>query len=226
MSLVTKMLFRPGSLIVKPPIWIRLFFPTALWRKKTTEKQVFLTFDDGPVPGITPWVTDQLKIAGARATFFCVGDNVRKYPGVFERLKNEGFPVGCHGYVHQPGHLLGLRSFLKDIDKGLEHCGPVDWFRPPHGILFPWWVPFIQKKGLKVAMWDVLSRDYDRSLTPEEVAANVLRNIRPGSVIVFHDSLKAWPNLKTALPIVLQWLSNNGYSTDYLTSINQNKRKL
>lgn len=226
MSLANRGIFKPGSLIVKPPAWIRLLFPAALWREKTNEKRVFLTFDDGPVPGITPWVTDLLKSAGATGTFFCVGDNVRKYPGVFERLREEGFSVGCHGYSHQPGHRLGLRNYLKDIDKGLKHCGPVDWFRPPHGILFPWWVPLIQKKGLRVAMWDVLSCDYDRSLSPEEVTENVLRNIRPGSVIVFHDSLKAWPNLKVALPIVLQWLNNNGYATDYLTSINQNKRKL
>jgi peptidoglycan/xylan/chitin deacetylase (PgdA/CDA1 family) len=226
MSLATKMLFIPGSLIVKPPMWIRLFFSAALWREKTNEKRVFLTFDDGPVPGVTPWVADQLKDAGARATFFCVGDNVRKYPGVFERLKKENFAVGCHGYVHQPGHRMGLRNYLKDIDESLKYCGPVNWFRPPHGILFPWWIPLIQRKGLKVVMWDILSCDYDRSLSPEEVVNNVLLNIRPGSIVVFHDSLKAWPNLKAALPVVLQWLRHNGYTTDYLTSINQNKRKL
>ncbi len=226
MSLAKKSFFRPGSLIVKPPLWLRLFFPSAVWREKITEKRVFLTFDDGPVPGITPWVTDQLKSAGARATFFCVGDNVRKYPRVFEKVKRDGFHIGCHGYTHQPGYRLGLRNYLKDIDKGLKYCGTVEWFRPPHGILFPWWMPFIHRKGLNVAMWDVLSCDYDRALTPEEVTNNVLENVRPGSVIVFHDSLKAWPNLKVVLPIVLEWLRNNGYETDYLTSINQNKRTL
>lgn len=221
MSLAKKIHLNPGSLIVKPPGWLRLFFPAALWREKTNLKKVFLTFDDGPVPGVTPWVIKQLKLSGAKATFFCVGDNVRKYPGVFESLKKEGFHVGCHGYLHKPGHRMGLRKYLKDIDDGLKYCGSVKWFRPPHGILFPWWMPFIQRKGLKVAMWDVLSCDFDRSLSPEEVTDNVLQNIRPGSVIVFHDSLKAWPNLKTALPLVLEWLGRNGYITDYLTSINQ-----
>jgi peptidoglycan/xylan/chitin deacetylase (PgdA/CDA1 family) len=210
--------------MVRPPAWVRLFFPAAVWRDKTCENRVYLTFDDGPVPGITPWVTEQLKLADAKATFFCVGDNIRKYPGVFERLRNEGFSMGCHGYSHRPGHKMGMRKYMNDLDEGLKYCGPVDWFRPPHGVLFPWWIPVIQKRGLKVVMWDVLSCDYDRSLTPQDVINNVLRNIRPGSVIVFHDSLKAWPNLKIALPAVLEWLRNNHYTTEILTSINQNKR--
>jgi peptidoglycan/xylan/chitin deacetylase (PgdA/CDA1 family) len=205
---------------------MRLLFPGAIWREKTVDKRVFLTFDDGPVPGITPWVIEQLKKTEAKATFFCIGDNVRKYPGVFDNLKKEGFGIGCHGFSHKPGHKAGFKAYLKDIDKGLEYCGPVQWFRPPHGIIFPWWIPAIRKKGLNVVLWDVLSCDYDRSLLPQEVTANVLRNIRPGSIIVFHDSLKAWPNLKVALPEVLKWIKLHGYTTGFLTSINQNKRIL
>lgn len=205
---------------------MRWLFRGAIWREKTVEKRVFLTFDDGPVPGITPWVIEQLKEAGAKATFFCIGDNVRKYQGVFDNLKKEGFGIGCHGFLHKPGHKVGFKTYLKDIDKGLEYCGPVQWFRPPHGIIFPWWIPAISRKGLHVVLWDVLSCDYDRSLLPQEVTANVLRNIRPGSIIVFHDSLKAWPNLKVALPEVLKWIKLNGYTTGFLTSINQNKRIL
>ncbi len=205
---------------------MRWLFPGAIWREKTVEKRVFLTFDDGPVPGITPWVIQQLKEAGAKATFFCIGDNVRKYQGVFENLKTEGFEIGCHGFSHRAGHKIGLKNYLKDIDRGLVYCGPTQWFRPPHGIIFPWWITAISKKGINVVLWDVLSCDYDRSLMSREVTANVLRNIRPGSIIVFHDSLKAWPNLKEALPEVLKWIKLNGYTTELLTSINQNKRKL
>lgn len=211
---------------MKPPLWLRWFFPGVLWRQNTKEKRVFLTFDDGPVPGVTPWVIEQLKIADAKATFFCIGDNIRKYPGVFDNLRQEGFETGTHGYAHQPGHKTGRKGYFKDIDRGLEYCGQVNWFRPPHGIIFPWWVPGIRKKKLQVVLWDVLSCDYDRKLSPAEVTDNVLSNVRPGSVIVFHDSLKAWPNLKIALPAVLNWLKANGYTTEFLTTINQNKRKL
>ncbi len=211
---------------MKPPLWLRWLFPGVLWRQNTEEKRVFLTFDDGPVPGVTPWVIEQLNIADAKATFFCIGDNIRKYPGVFGKLRQEGFETGTHGYAHQPGHKTGRKGYFEDIDRGLEYCGKVNWFRPPHGIIFPWWVSEIRKKKLQVVLWDVLSCDYDRTLSPAEVTDNVLSNVRPGSVIVFHDSLKAWPNLKIALPAVLQWLKTNGYTTELLTTINQNKRKL
>lgn len=214
------------SWIVRPPEWIRWFFPDALWREKTSKKRVFLTFDDGPIPGVTPWVMEQLEKYDAKGTFFCVGDNVRKYPGVFQLLQQSDCQVGNHGYQHTPGHQLGKKALLKDIDTCLGFTGSVKWYRPPHGIIFPWWFPAIRRKGLKVVLWDVLSCDYDRSLTPRQVIENVLENIRPGSVIVFHDSLKAWPNLKIALPAVLTWIKNNGYTTELLTSINQNKRTL
>ncbi|PRZ01672.1 polysaccharide deacetylase family protein [Marinilabilia salmonicolor] len=215
-----------SSWIVRPPLWVRWLFPATLWRENTQKKRVYLTFDDGPVPGVTPWVIDQLKDSGAKATFFCIGDNVRKYPGVYEKLLRENFDVGAHGFAHRPGHKTGRNRYFKDIDRGLEYGGRVNWFRPPHGIIFPWWVSGIKKKGLQVVLWDVLSCDYDRSLSPAKVVDNVLSNVRPGSIIVFHDSLKAWPNLKEALPAVLNWLKANGYTTELLTSINQNKRKL
>ncbi len=209
--------------ITKPPVFLRLLYPGVLWQANVSEKKVFLTFDDGPVPGVTPWVIERLKEYGAIATFFCVGDNIRKYPGTYARLKQEGMETACHSFSHMPGHRIGKSAFLGDIDKGMEHNSGATWFRPPHGLLWPWWVGSIRKKGLNIAMWDILSRDYDRSLNPFQVAQNVIHNVRPGSVIVFHDSLKAWPNIKEALPIVLLWLQQNGYSTGILSSINKNK---
>jgi len=165
---------------------------------------------------------EQLKGSGATATFFCVGDNIRKYPGVFASLIDKGYETGAHTFSHMPAYRLGLKGFLADLDRGLKLHQEVQWFRPPHGILWPWWNSSLKKRGLRIAMWDVMSGDYDRSLTPRQVTNNVLRNIRPGSVVVFHDSLKAWPNLKEALPAVLAWLKANGYRTDILSSINQN----
>lgn len=212
--------------ITKPPLLLRLFYPSVLWRVKTCRKEVFLTFDDGPVPGITPWVLNWLDRYEACGTFFCVGDNIRKYPAIYQQLLDSGNEAGSHGFSHKPGNKLGFEAYLKDIDLGLEVNSKARWFRPPHGIIWPWWVSAIRKKGIDIAMWDVLSRDYDRSFTPDWVKDNVLKNLRPGSVVVFHDSLKAWPNLKEALPAVLDWISQNGYTTRLLSSINQNKRIL
>lgn len=195
-----------------PPEWLRGLLPGALWRVSTLEKRVYLTFDDGPVPGITPWVLEQLQNFGFKATFFCVADNVRKYPRVFSLLQKAGMEVGTHTYSHQPGYKMSLKAYLKDIEKASTYLPGTSLFRPPHGIIRPWWLPVLKKHFKQVVMWDVLSRDYDRSLTPKMVADGVLRSIRPGSIVVFHDSLKAWPNLKTALPKVLQWLKENDYT--------------
>lgn len=207
------------DLVVKPPWLIRAIYPGVLWRVdlKEGDKRVFLTFDDGPVPGITPWVIDQLKNWGAVATFFCVGDNVRKYPSVYSQLKNaQNAEVGCHGFSHFHGYRKGKKKFLDDLDKALTYMPEVSWYRPPHGSMWPWWTKEVQNRGLRVVMWDVLSKDYDRNLSPRQIIRNVKNHIEPGSVIVFHDSLKAWPNLKVVLPVVMKWLNKNGFKTDIL----------
>jgi peptidoglycan/xylan/chitin deacetylase (PgdA/CDA1 family) len=202
--------------IIQPPGFLRLILPSAIWRIKNCGKSVFLTFDDGPIPGVTPWVLKQLKKHQARATFFCVGDNIRKYPNVYARLHNEGMAIGCHSYAHTPGYRVGIKQFLADLDLALSYCPGTRLFRPPHGIIFPWWRRYIAKRGLRIVMWDVLSCDYDRKLKPQQIVDNVTHYVRPGSVIVFHDSLKAWPNLKVALPQILKWLKENGYNAKTL----------
>ncbi|MGQ1889312.1 polysaccharide deacetylase family protein [Thermophagus sp. OGC60D27] len=218
---------RRSEWITQPPLLMRRLFPKrVLWRAKVDDKRIFLTFDDGPVPGITPWVIDQLRKYGFRATFFCVGDNVRKYPRIFSQLKQASFETAIHGFHHRPAHRLTRAEFDTELRRSIELNSHACWYRPPHGILIPWRASQIGKYHLNIAMWDVLSQDYDRTLNPETIIDNVIGHVRPGSLIVFHDSLKAWPNLKKALPVVLSWLSEKGYQTDILSSLNQNIRKL
>lgn len=206
--------------IVQPPLMVRrLFQKDIVWRAEVNERKVFLTFDDGPVPGITPWVLKLLGKYDIKATFFCVGDNVRKYPRIYTQLQGEGHETAIHGFFHKPAHKMNKYEFEEDLNRSLELNSSARWYRPPHGIIFPWWVPIIKKYHLNIAMWDVLSRDYDRSLNPEIVTHNVLSKMRQGSLIVFHDSLKAWPNLKEALPKVLSWIKKSGYQADILSSL-------
>ena len=205
--------------MVSPPGFLRKLYPGGVWRKHPDKlnRRVFLTFDDGPVPGITPWVVDLLKSWEAVGTFFCVGDNIRKYPAVYARLQQEeGMEAGCHGYRHIPGHHLEKQEFLGDLEKALSFMPGVRLYRPPHGIIYPWWIQDLKSYGLEMIMWDVLSRDYNRALTPEQIIRNVTRHVRPGSVVVFHDSLRAWPNLKVALPVILKWLKENDFDTGVL----------
>ena len=200
---------------VQPPEWIRAFYPGTFWRGKEKDKTVYLTFDDGPVPEITEWVCSELKKRDIKAAFFCVGENVQKHPQVFELLKREGHSVGSHTFNHLQAWKCSGREYFENVDKGAAVTGS-DLFRPPHGQLYPWQVSGLKKRFRKVVMWDVLSKDYDDTLTPDEVFENVHKNVRPGSVIVFHDSVKARPRLEKALPRTLDFLLNEGYRFETL----------
>jgi len=173
-----------------------------------------LTFDDGPIPEITPWVLDVLKGFGIKATFFFVGDNVRKYPELFERVISEGHSVGNHTFNHIPGSQWDYETFIDNVDKADDYIGS-RFFRPPHGHL-----TFGQYKRLReryqIVMWDVITRDYNVTLRPEKVLDIVKRYTRNGSLIVFHDSLKAERNMKYAMPRAVEWLLGQGYSFDKL----------
>ncbi|HLW08278.1 MAG TPA: polysaccharide deacetylase family protein [Marinilabiliaceae bacterium] len=200
---------------IQPPWFLRLLFPRTTWREKGKDKRVFITFDDGPIPEITPWVLETLKAYNAKATFFCVGDNVRKHPAIYQLLHKEGMKVGNHTYSHAPVKLGDFKTYLKDV----ELCG--NWvtselFRPPHGILFPWQIGKLKRKFKKIIMWDVLTMDYRQDLSPQQVFENLKKNVRSGSIIVFHDSLKAWNRIEIALPKSLEYLSNEGYTFDVI----------
>ena len=195
---------------IKPSGIVRIFFPKVTWRIKTKEKKLFITFDDGPVPEITPWVIDCLKSYNAVATFFCVGENVQKYPKIFNQLTENGMSVGNHSFSHINPNPKDKKKYFQDVDKCSEYA-KFALFRPPYGKIFPSWVSELKKRFDKVVMWDILSLDFDKNIMPEEVVSIVNSHIRPGSIIVFHDSLKAWDRLKYALPKVLEYAKNKGY---------------
>lgn len=200
------MRLKPG---VHLPFIIRLFYRKALWRLDKTQKVVYLTFDDGPIPEVTPWVLDLLKDENVKATFFCVGENVQKHPSVFRQLLDEGHTVGNHTFNHIQGLKSDLDNYLSNIEKADKLIGST-LFRPPHGFLKKRQYRALLKK-YRIVMWDVLSRDFDNSITATEVFENVMNFIRPGSLIIFHDSLKAEINMKEALPKVIRSLKNDGY---------------
>ncbi len=195
--------------IEQPPSIIRALYPKALWRMSPQEKVVYLTFDDGPIPEVTPWVLDLLDKYNIKACFFMVGDNVRKHPEVFKMVKDRGHLVGNHTFNHIRGFEYKGKSYLKNIEKADEWIGSL-FFRPPHGHLRRNQLLALRKK-YKVVMWDLVTRDYSKKLNGEQVFKKVKKYVRNGSIIVFHDSLKAEKNMKYALPRSIEYLLQQGY---------------
>ena len=197
--------------IEQPPLLYRLLFPKAVWRLKRHKNRrvVYLTFDDSPIPEVTPWVLDLLDHYGIKATFFLVGDNVRRHPELFEEIKRRGHSWGNHTMHHLQGMKVTSRRYMRDITEA-DDLIDSPLFRPPHGI-----IRWKQAKGIKnhynLIMYDLVTRDYSKELSPDQVLANVKRYARNGSIIVFHDSLKAERNMKYALPLAIEWLKENGY---------------
>ena len=195
--------------IEQPPWFYRALFPGVTWRIPSKKKCVYLTFDDGPIPEVTPWVLDILDKYGIKATFFMVGDNVRKYPKVFQMVIDRGHRVGNHTFNHIQGIRYWTKNYLANVEKASSFI-PSNLFRPPHGHMRLPQVYRLRKK-FRIIMWDVVTRDYNRKKTPEEVFNNVKRYTRNGSVIVFHDSLKAEKNMRVAMPLAIEWLLKEGY---------------
>ena len=196
--------------IEQPPLAYRILFPEALWRiKRRGAKVVYLTFDDGPIPEVTPWVLDLLDKYGIKATFFLVGDNVRRSPELFEEIKRRGHSYGNHTMHHLQGMKVTTLRYMRDITEA-DSLIDSTLFRPPHGIL-RWAQAAAIKNHYNIVMYDMVTRDYSRKLTPERVLENVKRYVRNGSIIVFHDSLKARENLTYALPRAIEWLKSQGY---------------
>ena len=201
-------------LIEQPPFYYRLLFPGAHWRFNKDKKVVYLTFDDGPIPEITPWVLDTLDQYNIKATFFCVGDNVQKYPETYQMILDKGHAVGNHTFHHLQGLNTLSKNYIKDV-KAAKQLINSKFFRPPHGHICPIQL-FKIRKDYKVIMWDVVTRDYSKLLTPGQVFDNVKKHTRNGSVIVFHDSLKAGNRMKEALPRSIEWLLEQGYAFELI----------
>lgn len=197
-------------IIEQPACFLRWLYPLALWRMDRHERSVYLTFDDGPIPQVTPWVLSVLRHYNIKATFFMVGDNVRKHPEEFAQVVAEGHRIGNHTYNHIGGLHHGIRSYLANVEKAndLLHT---DLFRPPHGWM-KWGQYIAVRRRYRVVMWDLVTRDYSTRLNGRDVLFNVRRYARPGSIITFHDSLKSEDKLLYALPRSIEWLLSQGYS--------------
>jgi peptidoglycan/xylan/chitin deacetylase (PgdA/CDA1 family) len=204
--------------LVKTPRVVQKFFPNYSWRVSTEKKEIYLTFDDGPVPDFTPWVLETLKKFNAKATFFCVGENIEKYPHIFRQIIEDNHSIGNHTFNHLQGwktsttkyikNIIKAESYLKDAEK---HQG-IKLFRPPHGRIKPVQARILRKKGYKIIMWDVLSGDFDQKLSKEECLKHTLKHINNGSIVVFHDSVKSFKNLDYVLPRVLEHFRQQGYT--------------
>jgi peptidoglycan-N-acetylglucosamine deacetylase len=197
---------------VKSPWWLKGIYPSLIWRLPADGKTLYLTFDDGPHPSITPFVLEELRRCDARATFFCIGNNVQQYPQIYRRILMEGHRVGNHTQDHLNGWKVGDRRYLENIRSAAQRIDS-NLFRPPYGRISLFQSALLRSSSLryKIIMWDVLSADFDRSLTGERCARNVIKYAKAGSIVVFHDSEKALDRLKFALPAVLQHFSGLGY---------------
>lgn len=209
-----------NSLLVKTPSFVRHLSPNRLWSFPKDDNSVYLTFDDGPVPEVTPWVLDTLAEFNARATFFCIGNNVNKHPELFSRIISEGHTVGNHTFNHLNGWKTDTATYISDCNAtseimatllSEEHSSAKRLFRPPYGKISNTQARKIQEMGYKVVMWDVLSFDWDRTITSEKCLDNVSKNTETGSIVVFHDSLKAEKHLRFVLPEFLKLISERGW---------------
>lgn len=196
---------------IQPAAILRWFFPGSFWRLKGEEKIVYLTFDDGPHPIVTEWVLNQLEINKQRATFFCIGKNIDAHPSVFKNVIEKGNVVGNHSYSHNRNFVNNNELFFDDINK-CQLLFKTVLFRPPYGkIKFSQFYKL--RKKFRIIFWDVLSYDYDDKYSGKDCAHFVTKYLRNGSIITFHDSEKAFPRLRIALPIVLEYLKVNGYKS-------------
>ena len=199
-------------LIEQPPLIYRWFFPGVFWRIPAPKKQlkcVYLTFDDGPIPELTPWILDTLDKYEIKATFFCVGENVKKHPELYNMILERGHRVGNHTFNHIQGIRYWSKNYIRNIAEASKYIDS-DLFRPPHGHMrLPQVIRL--RKLFRIIMWDVVTRDYSPHMTAKGVFNNVKNYTRNGSIIVFHDSLKAIGRIEEALPKSIEWLMNEGY---------------
>jgi peptidoglycan-N-acetylglucosamine deacetylase len=203
----------------KSPRWLQLLYSKCVWRITTNQKNIYLTFDDGPHPTITPFVLQQLEKFNAKATFFCIGDNVKKYSQTFAQIKAAGHAVGNHTMHHVNGWKTKDEVYIKDVTEATSFISS-NLFRPPYGRITKSQISRLiaNNASVKIIMWSVLAGDWDKKLTVEACLQKLQKNIDAGSIVVFHDSEKAYERLAYTLPKLLQYLSDKGYHFKTITS--------
>ena len=204
---------------VKTNRFVKWIFRKYIWDIKNSENKIYLTFDDGPIPEVTEWVLETLKQQEVKATFFCIGDNIEKHPAIFQKVIESGHSIGNHTFNHLKGWNSRKEEYIKNtllceeaINEKTKNLNPkTKIFRPPYGKIKPSQSKILRKMGYKIIMWDVLSVDYDREISPEQCLENIIKNTVPGSIIACHDSLKGFKNLEYALPKAIEYLKNKGF---------------
>jgi len=199
----------------KTPIAVIRFFKEYIWEKPNAEDKIYLTFDDGPIPEVTPWVLDILEKYDIKATFFCVGDNISKHPEIFKRIVKENQSIGNHTYNHLNGWKTTDKDYLENFNKTQKlidsHNSTSKLFRPPYGRITNPQAKVIKDLGFDIVMWSVLSKDYKLNVKPQKVYDNMLSNTKSGSIIVCHDNVKAFEVLKQSLPRFIEALLKRGF---------------
>lgn len=215
---------------MRTPFWVKYIYPELIWRGDAAQKKIYVTFDDGPIPEVTPWVLGELKKHNAKATFFCIGDNIEKNRAVLQQVIDSGHAIGNHTFNHLNGWKTHNNKYFDNIKKcdeilsnsGYQNSGTI-LFRPPYGKIKKSQIKKIlalnanQTYKYKIIMWDLLSYDFDTTLSPEKCLSNLINKTRNGSIVVFHDSLKAFPILKKVLPSYLDYLNKNKYEFGLLS---------
>ena len=198
-------------MLVRTPSIIRLFFPSFIWKKKTKKKEIWLTFDDGPSPTVTPWILEILKEEKIKATFFLIGKEIEKEPSLLEKIINEGHAIGNHTYSHPNGLLTKTKEYINNIHMCQKLLPKTNLFRPPYGKLRYNQIKYIKKK-YKIILWDVLTYDFMNKISKETIKKNVLTYTQKGSIIVFHNNQKSFHNLKLVLRGIITDLKTKGFS--------------
>ena len=199
--------------LVKSPRLLKWYYPSLTWNKPRDRKVIYLTFDDGPIPDVTAFALKTLKSYDAKATFFCIGDNIRKHPEIFEDIIEQGHSIGNHTYNHLKGWKTADEIYLRNFEQ-CQELSRSQLFRPPYGRIRKSQIRAIRNHypQMKIIMWDVLSGDFDLTLSPEKCYQNVIKYTTNSSIVVFHDSLKAFDRLEYALPRFLQYFTDKGFT--------------
>ena len=196
-------------MFVKTPSLTKYLFPSLVWKKNTDQKKIWLTFDDGPDEKVTPYLINVLEKFNIKATFFVIGNQAKKHPELVKLIINNGHKIGNHSFSHLNGFSTNSNTYLEDVEQAKKYIDS-DIFRPPYGKITPFQIKNL-KKDFKIIMWDIMSWDFKENIYPNKIYKNVIDNVENGSIILFHNNLKSYKNLKNSLEIILEKLKDKGY---------------